>query len=87
MTAGSETSSQAPFRSSTDERGSLEEHNVPDHSLNTWSAQMATRMLGSMPRRMSFKRKLKEKLPADYHLEQPLLQQDSRINEVSLRTA
>ncbi|KAK9831565.1 hypothetical protein WJX74_000240 [Apatococcus lobatus] len=81
LTAGSDTSSQAPFRSSTDERASMEDHNVEDHSLNTWSAQMAIRMLGSVPRRMSFRRKQQEKLPAGYGMEQPLLQQDSRIEE------
>ena len=84
LTVGSETSSQPPFRSSVDERSSIEGHNIPDHSLNTWSAQMATRMLGSMPQRMSFRRKLTEKLPAGYGIEQPLLQQDSRIEEVAL---
>ena len=82
LNVGSETSSQPPFRSSADDRSSLEDHNIPDHSLNTWSAQMATRMLGTMPQRMSFRRKLTEKLPAGYGVEQPLLQQDSRIEEV-----
>ena len=60
----------------------LNEEPAPDHSLNTWSAQMATRMLGSVPRRMSFRRKLTERLPAStLDLQQPLLQQHSLLNE------
>ncbi len=62
----------------------LRDEPAPEHNLNTWSAQMATRMLGSVPRRMSFKRKLSEKLPGSLDLQQPLLQQHSRIAEVGL---
>ncbi len=82
----SETSTLPPFTSSSDQRRSHDDDSAPDHSLNTWSAQMATRMLGSVPRRMSqgFKRKHSDKLHTSFEIQQPLLQQQSRIDEVAL---
>ncbi|KAK9866895.1 hypothetical protein WJX84_006646 [Apatococcus fuscideae] len=79
----SETSTLPPFTSSSDQRRSHDDDSAPDHSLNTWSAQMATRMLGSVPRRMSqgFKRKHSDKLHTSFEIQQPLLQQQSRIDE------
>ena len=78
----SDADPEGTFASSSTQQSILEDEAAPDRSLNTWSAQMATRMLGSVPRRMSFRRKLHESYPGSLDVQQPLLQQHSRISEV-----